>query len=68
MASAVIMIMALGVVVLILLMIHFFSTYFKGSKQDHRFDSDLQSLRREARDSYGVSQHNLFYYFFFRDK
>lgn len=67
MASVVIMIVAMAGVVLILLLIHFFSTYFKGSKHNHSFDSDLQSLRREARESYGVSQHNLFYYFFFRD-
>lgn len=56
----------LGGVVLLLLVIHFLSVYFKhGEDRDATTDS-LSALRDEVRYNGGVSPHNLFYHFFFR--
>ncbi len=58
----------LGGVVLVLLVIHFLSTYFRGEEKGRRLQDDLRELRYEAGNSEGVSRHSLFYSFFFREK
>lgn len=56
----------LGGVVLILLVIHFLSVYFKQDRREGNPADSLQALRHEARNCGGVSPHSLFYHFFFR--
>ncbi len=56
----------LGGVVLLLLVIHCLSVYFKQGEERKDTTDSLRALRHEVRYSGGVSPHNLFYHFFFR--
>lgn len=51
-------------VVMILLAIHFGADYLFGAGHDR----DTEKLRHELDDSKGISEHNLFYRFFFRNR